>query len=46
MTDAQFEIDVYWVQSGGADPLEWIRKVAGRMKKVAGWPLFPDQRFA
>lgn len=29
-----FELDVYWVQAGGADPIEWIRKVAGRMKVV------------
>src|SRR5690606_14114530 len=27
-----FELDVYWVQAGGADPIEWIRKVDGRMK--------------
>ncbi|WP_262682930.1 sugar phosphate isomerase/epimerase family protein [Paenibacillus baimaensis] len=29
-----FELDVYWVQAGGADPVEWIRKVNGRMKVV------------
>ncbi len=29
-----FEIDVYWIQAGGGDPAEWIRKVAGRMKVV------------
>ncbi len=29
-----FELDVYWVQAGGADPIEWIRKVEGRMKVV------------
>lgn len=29
-----FELDVYWVQAGGADPIEWIRKVRGRMKVV------------
>lgn len=34
LVDAQFEIDVYWVQSGGGDPVEWIRKVAGRMDVV------------
>ncbi len=28
------EIDVYWVQHGGADPAAWIRKVAGRMPVV------------
>ncbi|MEZ4621438.1 MAG: sugar phosphate isomerase/epimerase [Caldilineaceae bacterium] len=25
------EIDTYWVQHGGADPADWIRRVAGRM---------------
>lgn len=34
LTDVQFEIDVYWIQSGGADPVEWIRKVQGRMDVV------------
>ncbi|MCZ8515925.1 sugar phosphate isomerase/epimerase [Paenibacillus filicis] len=29
-----FELDVYWVQAGGGDPAEWIRKVNGRMKVV------------
>ncbi|MEJ6950447.1 sugar phosphate isomerase/epimerase family protein [Natronospora cellulosivora (SeqCode)] len=29
-----FELDTYWVQAGGADPVEWIKKVAGRMKVV------------
>ncbi|MCY9659706.1 sugar phosphate isomerase/epimerase [Paenibacillus chondroitinus] len=29
-----FELDVYWVQAGGADPVEWIRKMDGRMKVV------------
>jgi len=26
----KFEIDVYWVQHGGADPAAWVRKCAGR----------------
>lgn len=26
-----FEIDTYWVQEGGEDPAEWIRKVKGRI---------------
>ena len=30
----QFEIDTYWVQHGGADPIEWINKVGGRMDVV------------
>jgi len=30
----QFELDVFWVQTGGADPMAWIRKVAGRMDVV------------
>jgi sugar phosphate isomerase/epimerase len=29
-----FEIDTYWVQHGGADPIEWINKVSGRMDVV------------
>jgi len=29
-----FELDTYWVQAGGADPVEWIYKVKGRMKVV------------
>lgn len=29
--EAQFELDTYWVQAGGCDPVEWIRKVDGRM---------------
>jgi sugar phosphate isomerase/epimerase len=29
-----FEIDTYWVQHGGGDPAEWIRKVKGRMDVV------------
>jgi sugar phosphate isomerase/epimerase len=24
------EIDTYWIQAGGGDPVEWIRKCAGR----------------
>ena len=28
------EIDTYWVQHGGADPVAWIRRVAGRMPVV------------
>lgn len=29
-----FEIDTYWIQAGGGDPVQWIRKVSGRMKVV------------
>ncbi len=29
-----FEIDTYWIQAGGADPVEWIKKVANRMNVV------------
>jgi len=28
------EIDTYWVQAGGANPVDWIRKVEGRMDIV------------
>lgn len=29
-----FILDLYWVQAGGASPVEWIRKVEGRMQVV------------
>lgn len=29
-----FEIDVHWVQAGGASPIDWIHKVAGRMQVI------------
>ncbi|MBN2851654.1 MAG: sugar phosphate isomerase/epimerase [Clostridia bacterium] len=29
-----FEIDTYWVQAGGANPVEWIYKVNNRMKYI------------
>jgi sugar phosphate isomerase/epimerase len=29
-----FELDTYWVQAGGADPMMWIRKLAGRLPVV------------
>lgn len=29
-----FEIDTYWVQAGGGNPVDWIRKLNGRMKVV------------
>ena len=50
-----FELDTYWVQDGGADPAEWIRKLAGRvpmvhMKDVAVIPVekefHPKRMFA
>ncbi len=28
------ELDTYWVQHGGGDPCQWIRKVAGRIPVV------------
>lgn len=31
---AWFEIDVYWVQHGGADPAEWIQKCKGRLPAI------------
>ena len=30
----QLEIDVYWVQAGGADPAAWIKKAAGRIDLI------------
>ncbi|MDQ0195328.1 sugar phosphate isomerase/epimerase family protein [Paenibacillus wynnii] len=29
-----FELDLYWLQAAGADPVEWIHKVNGRMQVV------------
>lgn len=29
-----FELDTYWVQAGGGNPVTWIKKVAQRMKVV------------
>ena len=29
-----FELDTYWVQCGGANPVNWIKKVKGRMQVV------------
>ncbi len=29
-----FILDLFWVQAGGASPVEWIRKVEGRMQVV------------
>ena len=31
----QAELDTYWIQHGGADPVEWIERVTGRMPVVA-----------
>lgn len=45
-----FELDVYWVHAGGADVIDWIEKVRGRMKVVhlKDMIVTPDreQRFA
>ena len=30
----QFELDLFWVQAGGGSPLDWIKKVQGRMDVV------------
>ncbi len=32
--DFGFELDLFWVQAGGAQPAEWVRKVQGRMAVV------------
>lgn len=29
-----FELDMYWVQAGGANPVDWVHKVNGRMPVV------------
>ena len=30
----QLEIDVYWIQAGGADPAAWIKKANGRIDLI------------
>lgn len=30
-TCVQLEIDTYWIQAGGANPVDWIKKVSGNM---------------
>ena len=32
--DLNAELDVFWVQAGGADPVEWINKLAGRQPAI------------
>ena len=29
-----FELDMYWVQAGGANPVEWVNKVGSRMQVI------------
>lgn len=29
-----FELDMYWVQAGGANPVDWINKVQGKMQVI------------
>ena len=46
----KWEVDVYWIQHGGGDPAQWLRKLAGRMpllhiKDMAVTPE-REQRFA
>jgi sugar phosphate isomerase/epimerase len=46
----KFEIDTYWIQAGGGDPAEWIKKCAGRIPvlHLKDMIVTPDreQRFA
>ena len=32
--DMQFEVDVFWIQVGGKDPVEMIRKLKGRVSQL------------
>ena len=34
MPDAGFTLDAYWVQVGGGDPAQWIRKFSGRVDVI------------
>lgn len=33
-SDFEFELDTYWVQAGGCDPVDWIYKLDGRMRYI------------
>jgi len=33
-SDIQAELDTYWVQTGGEDPVEYIKKYAGRLPRL------------
>jgi len=33
-SDIQAELDVYWVQTGGEDPVKYINKYAGRLPRI------------
>lgn len=33
-SDVGFEIDTFWVQTGGGNPVQWLKKVAGRIDVV------------
>jgi sugar phosphate isomerase/epimerase len=39
------ELDTYWVQAGGANPVTWIRKMAGRLPvlHLKDYAIGPDQ---
>ena len=34
MSDTGFTLDTYWVQVGGGDPAQWIRKFSGRVDVI------------
>ena len=41
-SDIQAELDTYWVQTGGEDPVEYIKKYAGRLPRLHIKDRVPD----
>ncbi len=42
----QAELDTYWIQKGGADPVEYLKKHAGRVPLLHIKDMTPDGNFA
>nr|WP_136252819.1 sugar phosphate isomerase/epimerase [Ningiella ruwaisensis] len=34
VTEAEFQMDVFWIKNGGADPVEYLQKYPGRFKTL------------
>ena len=34
VTDAEFQMDVFWIKNGGGDPVEYLKKYPGRFKTL------------
>ncbi|MFV0338911.1 MAG: sugar phosphate isomerase/epimerase family protein [Chthoniobacterales bacterium] len=43
-----FELDTYWVQAGGCDPVKWCKKVANRLPilHLKDYAVYPDRKIS